>query len=250
MIEVDPPPASLVRDVGLLCLDAGNTIVFFDHEGVARACSSEGFSTTAKALDAAEGETKIALDRGELDSFTWRESHVPAPRSWGRYVGTMMRLAGLDAARVPALLDALWVRHRARNFWHIVPDGLLPALAAARSRGVAIAVVSNSEGKLEGLLADVGLLPALDLVIDSGIVGFEKPDPRIFRIALDRFGLPPSRALHLGDVYGTDVVGARAAGIRVALVDPLGHLAGHHPDVPRVSSAAAVALAVASLQPR
>ena len=56
---------ALVRDVDLLCLDAGNTVVFLDHERLARACVSEGFTTTPDALLKAEGDMKRALEQGD-----------------------------------------------------------------------------------------------------------------------------------------------------------------------------------------
>ncbi len=246
---MDPIPVALVRDVDLLCLDAGNTVVFLDHVRLARVFGAAGFETTSGALDAAEGETKIALDAAaHAAPFDWSESHVASARSWGQYVGTMALRAGLESARVPALLEAVWPEHRAKNLWYVVPEGLTEALDVVRASGVAVAVVSNSEGQLERLLDEVGVRGSVDMVIDSDVVGFEKPDPRIFRLALDRFGVPPERALHLGDVHATDVVGARAAGLRVALVDPLGHLAGRHADVPRVPAAAAVARVLARLR--
>jgi putative hydrolase of the HAD superfamily len=131
-----------------------------------------------------------------------------------------------------------------------VPDGLPAALVALRARGVRVAISSNSEGMLAPLFADLGVAPGLDLVVDSGIVGIEKPDPRIFQIALDAFGLSPARTLHLGDNYTTDVLGARAAGVRIGLVDPFGHLAGRHLDVPRVPGAVEVARAIAETRRR
>jgi putative hydrolase of the HAD superfamily len=109
-----------------------------------------------------------------------------------------------------------------------------------------VAVVSNSEGALEALLGELRVLGAFDLIVDSGLVGVEKPDPRIFRFALDRFAVPPERAVHIGDTYATDVIGARAAGLRVALIDPYGHFAGRHPDVARVPGAPEMAEAIAA----
>jgi putative hydrolase of the HAD superfamily len=233
--------ATLVRDIELLCLDAGNTVVFLDHTRLVRIAGEHGFVTTAEALVRAEGDAKVALEEKREHHATWSRAHVQAARGWAATVGTMLHAAGLPLARVPAMLDAMWPEHASRNLWSLVPEGLVDALAAVRAAGVRVAVVSNSEGQLEPLLVDVGVRGALDLVLDSGIVGVEKPDPRIFRIALDRFGVAPTRALHLGDVYATDVLGARAAGVRVALVDPHGHLAGRHPDVPRVPGAREVA---------
>jgi putative hydrolase of the HAD superfamily len=232
---------SLVRDVELLCLDAGNTVAFLDHARLARFVGQHGFVTTTDALVRAEGEAKVALDEKRELHVAWSQAHVKPARGWAAVVGTMLHAAGLPLDRVPAMLDATWPEHRAHNFWSLVPEGLVEALVAVRATGVRVAIVSNSEGQLEPLLVHLGVRHALDLVIDSGIVGVEKPDPRIFRIALDRFDVPPARALHLGDVYATDVLGARAAGVRVALVDPYAHLAGRHADVPRVPGAREVA---------
>jgi putative hydrolase of the HAD superfamily len=71
-------------------------------------------------------------------------------------------------------------------------------------------------------------------VIDSRLAGVEKPEPRIFHLALDVLGISPDEALYVGDVYEVDVVGARRAGLRAALVDPAGVHAGR--DVPSAPS--------------
>jgi putative hydrolase of the HAD superfamily len=64
------------------------------------------------------------------------------------------------------------------------------------------------------------LLPWLEFVLDSSEVGVEKPDPRIFRLALERAGLAPDEAVYVGDIYSIDVLGARAAGMGAVLLDP------------------------------
>jgi putative hydrolase of the HAD superfamily len=242
--EIDP---ALVRDVDLLCLDAGNTVVFLDHPRLAATCAGHGFATSAQTLVRAEGRAKIALENGEVLDVGWSNDVVGA-RSWGLVVGTMLNVAGLAVEAVPPLLDALWREHRRHNFWSLVPSGLREALSRMRGRGVPVAVVSNSEGTLERVLDELRVLDAFDLVVDSGLVGFEKPDPRIFRIALDRFSVAADRALHVGDTYATDVLGARGAGLRVALVDPHGHFTGRHADVARVPGATEVADAIATLR--
>jgi hypothetical protein len=63
-------------------------------------------------------------------------------------------------------------------------------------------------------------LDLVDFVVDSGVVGVEKPDPRIFRIACERAGVKPAEAVHVGDFYDIDVLGARAAGVHALLLDP------------------------------
>ena len=59
-------------------------------------------------------------------------------------------------------------------------------------------------------------------MVDSQVVGFEKPDPRIFTHALSLHGSDPARTLHVGDMYAADITGARAAGLHALLLDPYG----------------------------
>jgi len=105
-------------------------------------------------------------------------------------------------------------------------------------------VISNSNGTIDSLLQALGLRPYLDFVLDSGVVGVEKPDPRIFRMALERAGVAPHEAVFVGDLYSIDVLGARAAGLSAILLDP-GACWGER-DCPAVSDvAAAVSLVTA-----
>lgn len=230
---------ALVAGVSLLSLDAGGVVIFLDHARVARYLGDHGIEVTAARLVEAEGKAKRALEsagaRAMVDA-PFAERSAPGAASWGRMVGTMLALAGIDVhrERLVELLNGLWLEHVRRNLWSVVPDGLFAALEAVRARGIRVVIVSNSEGMLDRLFADLGLLPHLDRVIDSGIVGIEKPDPRIFDLALE--GVDPDRALHLGDTFATDVVGARNAGLRCALIDEVNHYAGRHLDVPRVRS--------------
>jgi HAD superfamily hydrolase (TIGR01509 family) len=109
---------------------------------------------------------------------------------------------------------------------------------------VPVAVVSNSEGQLQTLFDNLGIGGVFDLVVDSHVVGVEKPDPRIFAPVLARFGVAAADALHLGDTWATDVVGARAAGMRVGLIHAFGHYDGHYEDVERVGGVAEACRAI------
>lgn len=235
----------LVRDVELLCLDAGNTVIFLDHDRLAKIIrEATGVAVAPRVLVDAEGEAKRRAESGGLHDVEWAFRARPGGIGWGKMVGTIALASGLAPERLPALLDHAWPLHEKRNLWCKVPDGLGRALDDVRARGVKVAVISNSEGMLDGLFRDLGIRDHFDLIVDSGIVGVEKPDPRIFAFAFDRFGVAASRALHLGDFYATDILGARNAGIRCALVDPFGHYAGLHPDVPRVPGVVEVARAL------
>ena len=228
-----------MNDVALLTLDAGNTIVFLDHDTCAAIVSRVlGCAVDARALERAEGVAKKRLDDAQLLPALADKEITPA---WSAFMATLVQVATeVDAASAGEATRALWAEHRRFNLWRKVPDGLVAAVGELRARGVPVAVVSNSEGQLHLLFDNLGLSAAFDFVVDSHHVGVEKPDPRIFALALDRFGVAAARALHVGDTFATDVVGARAAGMQVALLDPFGHYEGRHADVPRVADVASV----------
>ena len=147
--------------------------------------------------------------------------------------------AGVPPEQNEVVRDTLLALHRERHLWGAIDPATAPALGRLRHAGLRLAVVSNSDGRAEEALAVAGIRDAFELVIDSQLVGVEKPDPRIFAIALERLGLPPAAALYVGDIYEVDVVGARRAGLDVILLDPLGLHAGR--DVRTAPSVAAVA---------
>ena len=73
----------------------------------------------------------------------------------------------------------------------------------------------------------VGLTRHFHTICDSCVEGVEKPDPRFFRIALERAGAAAESTMHVGDLYHVDVVGARNAGLRPMLLDPHGLYEGY-----------------------
>ena len=96
-------------------------------------------------------------------------------------------------------------------------DDVPPALAELGRRGVPAAVVSNWDYSLHDVLARLGL--EFDVVVTSAGAGASKPDPAPFRAALDRLGIAPGEALHVGDTPDADGEGAREAGIEVRIID-------------------------------
>ena len=114
-------------------------------------------------------------------------------------------------------------------------SGVKDGLQALAGLGLPMGVVSNSDGTVEGDLRRVGVCyvpdeneapPAavpMGVILDSAVVGVAKPDPGIFRIALDALGVPAGQAvLHVGDSLRYDVAGALAAGLQPVHMDPYG----------------------------
>ncbi len=98
------------------------------------------------------------------------------------------------------------------------PDAI-PALNGLRDRGLRLVAVSNWDCSLPRVLERCGLGEMLDGTVTSAETGSRKPDPGIFRRALELAGCEPEEALHVGDTAEEDVAGARAAGIRPLLID-------------------------------
>jgi len=97
-----------------------------------------------------------------------------------------------------------------------------PALTDLRERGLGRVVVSNWDCSLGTVLERCGLAGLIDGAVSSAEAGARKPDPAIFDSALALAGCAAGEALHVGDTAEEDVEAARAAGIRVLLLDRAG----------------------------
>ena len=97
-----------------------------------------------------------------------------------------------------------------------------PALDELRRRGLRLVCVSNWDYALPAVIERCGLGGKLDAVVTSAGAGARKPDPAIFRLALELADCEPAEALHVGDTAQEDVDGARGAGIPALLLDRAG----------------------------
>ena len=208
------------RAIRAIFFDAGNTLLRMNYGDIAAALSRLGVALTVDAIQRAEWRARVRLDTDVLGAAAASTESLSTADRYLRFVLAELGIA--DEGTVAA--GTAW--RRAYN----VPGGLFnvvepcaeAALRAARDAGLTAAVISNSNGTVRSLLAGLGLTRYLDFVVDSGEVGVEKPDPRIFRLALARASVAPSEALYVGDLYSVDVLGARAAGLDAILIDPGG----------------------------
>jgi putative hydrolase of the HAD superfamily len=206
-------------------------LVFPNWDRVSAIFARRGIDVAADVLRAVEPFARFALDTADTIAAS-----TDADRG-GRYFRMVLEGAGVPAssAREAALAD-VYAYHTEHNLWEHVPEDVVPALEALRARGLTLAVASNANGVLQRMFDRVGLTPHFHAVCDSCVEGVEKPDPAFFRIVLARCGGTPASAVHVGDLYHVDVVGARAAGLRAVLLDPHGLYADR--DVERIRTLA------------
>lgn len=171
---------------------------------------------------------------GALIPVVWREldcrvdlgrdrfaSHPDGARGfWRDFLERLCALAGLpEPSRF--LAAELYDRFAHPEAWRLYPE-VATVLAALAGRGLRLAVVSNWDERLPGVLAGLGIAGSFDAVVYSQHVGVEKPHPAIFRRALDELGVGAGAALHVGDRPRHDVEGAAAVGMRAVLLDRKG----------------------------
>jgi len=135
---------------------------------------------------------------------------------WRRYLERLCEHLGTGAPS-PFVAAELYARFGRGDAYRLFPD-VLPTLTALAARDVPMAVVSNWDERLPGVLRDLGLAPFFQAVVYSADVGVEKPHPGIFERALEVLGRQPEEVLHVGDRVREDVEGALALGLEAMLL--------------------------------
>jgi putative hydrolase of the HAD superfamily len=200
-------------------LDVGGVLLLPDHERMLGALVRAGFTPSDEVLDAAHYAGAARLDEQTVTG-EW-------PHFWKHYLDAYITTCGVpDELREDAhfhldsefAVAASWTRVAPS-----APDGL----RALEATGVRLGIVSNADGTIEQMLRDARLVQvgegpgiAVDVVIDSTVVGVAKPDPHIFELALGAMSVDASDAWYVGDMPAFDVVGARNAGLRPFVMDP------------------------------
>src|SRR6266487_2363504 len=200
--------------------------------------------------------TCVFFDAGDTLLAPWPSFHARF-QTVAMEQGVSFELAAIEAAWVTAIREALWPVDwtdpaTQREFWkgfyvevlrHLPFDGdsraiaeaaydvfadpatyklfddSRPALEALAARGLKLGVISNFEPWLQDVLTLQGVDHLFAAVAISGVLGVAKPEPAIFHAALDKAGVAPGAAIHVGDHPDVDAAAARAVGITPVLID-------------------------------
>lgn len=202
------------NEIRTVLLDAGNTLVFLDYDAIADAIAVSGLSIDVAALEISEYRARRRVDQKYL------EGGFTDASMWHCYFDWLMEEAGVPSGCRPEILARLRLRHAASNLWSRTKPEVRKAMAKLTDSGRVVAVISNSDGSCRELLRRLDLLSFCHAVYDSAELEVEKPDERIFQIALQDLNVEPTQALYMGDLEAIDVLGARRAGILPVLADP------------------------------
>lgn len=194
-------------------LDAGGTLIHPDHAFILDRLAAEGVEADPPAYERARREaTAVVGDILRSDDPGTDETRVRA------FFGTLLTRLGLPAHRLEAMGAAIRARHEEGNLWVRTVPGTREMLEGLRDAGLRLAVISNADGRVATYLRAAGLGDLFEFILDSTLVGIEKPDPRIFELACARMGLRPAECVYVGDTPEVDGLGARQAGMPVVLV--------------------------------
>jgi putative hydrolase of the HAD superfamily len=204
--------------VRAILFDAGNTLLRMDYAVIAGHLHSRGRAVTLDQVEEAELRARVRLDPHLAPG-----SSTESTATHGRYLRYLLEhLDVTEEEEIRAI--AQWRRgyNLPVGLWTRADPEAATALRRVRAAGLVAGVISNSNGSVRSILEETGLAAHLDFIIDSSVVGIEKPDPRIFHLGLREAGATAEQAVYVGDLYSVDVLGARAAGLDGILLDPRG----------------------------
>jgi putative hydrolase of the HAD superfamily len=156
----------------------------------------------------------------------WSTSSTSSREFWMQiYTGFLADLGVKgEAPSLDELAQTMYRTFSDPGSYRAYPD-VLPALEALSERGYSLGLVSNFEEWLELVLEAVELTTFLPVRVISGVEGIEKPDPRIFEIALERAGVAAEESVYVGDHPHFDVEASEAVGMFPVLIDRHGRYA-------------------------
>jgi putative hydrolase of the HAD superfamily len=211
--------------------DVGETLVYAHPspaEIMSAICAEAGVQLTVAQLEAAERAVAPRVLERQRQGPLYSISAENSQRFWTWVYEQILDELAVPPRRHRELANRFHRQFNTLETWQLYPDAM-PALEAVAERrragGLSVGVLSNWEDWLETLLTQLELSGFFDFVVVSASAQLEKPDPAIFRLALERAGVSASQALHVGDSLHADVYGALHAGIRPVLLDRRGRYA-------------------------
>lgn len=190
--------------------DYGQTLAALDLNLLSERVADRGvgvevdrLQTASPAAWAAYNDAKRAGAEGEV--------------AWRTFMTQLLSGAGARVAQdsqLEEIVGFLWSQQPKHNLWRSPIEGMFELCARLNEAEIPVGIISNSEGRLAELVDELGYRHLFRTIADSGVLGFEKPDRRIFDWAAERLGVEASGLIHVGDAWEADVKGVRGAGGR------------------------------------
>jgi FMN phosphatase YigB (HAD superfamily) len=190
----------------VITFDAGQTLIELDLDFLATRLGERGLSVEVAALTAA-----MPSAWAHYDALVAQGTGHP----WRDFMAHLLQ--GAAVPEPTPHVEWLWEQQPTRNLFRRPIPPMLAVAQELAAAGARIAVLSNSEGRLVELLTEIAIAPMFPVIVDSGRLGIEKPDPRIFAHTLRELGSagpPDVIPIHIGDSWSADIVGARRSGWR------------------------------------
>lgn len=174
--------------------------------------------TDSKSRLNAAFKTQYKLLSAEHRNFG-SESGLSSQQWWNMMVKRTFSEAGFDSAKLDSLSSFLYKQFSTNQCWQ-AKENCAKSLVDLKALypEIKLAVISNTDQRLDSILYQTGLRHFFDLVVDSYTAKCEKPNNRIFKLVLEKFSLEPKEVLHIGDDYELDYLGAKKAGCRSLLL--------------------------------
>lgn len=200
-----------------LIFDAGGVLVFPDFNLLADIANRVGIETSP--LEITQEHAKLLR---ALDGHVAQHHRFPAIQ----YFLDIFKQVTESEERARAALELTLQADESRHIWATTQPWVGETLQKLAAQGYHMAVISNSDGRVDQILQDLNLREYFKIVIDSFVVGVEKPDSRIFEIAVQQLNWDPAETIYIGDVFYIDVWGANRSGLGAVHLDMMGLYTG------------------------
>jgi len=201
-----------------VCFDFFNTLAYFDPP------RDKTYADIANELGVNSTPEGVAEALPAADAY-WRTENFKAPIRQREQEGKIAVyteygiriLAGTNATPDQAL--QMLAKAFEIGFVFKAFEDALPALKLVKYKKLTAGLISNVGQEIDSYCTDLGFDPYLDFKVTSFEVGYDKPRPEIFQLALDKAGVKADEAVYIGDQYDQDILGARAVGMKAVLID-------------------------------
>lgn len=196
-----------------LIFDAGGVLVFPNFKLLAEIGKQVGVETSPQEIAAQHAKLFFAFDQ-----------HVARYQQFPpiNYFLDLFKQVTDETEKAQAAQKLTLEVAKRQHLWATTHPWVGETLQTLKGQGYQMSVISNSEGIVEQILESLDLREYFEIVVDSFVVGVEKPDTRIFEIALERLGWDRAETIYVGDIFYVDVWGANQAGLGAIHLDKMG----------------------------